>query len=45
MSAHNKIAVITGMIGQDGSYLAGTLLEEGVVRGITHLFWCASVCK
>lgn len=38
MSVRNKTAAVTGMIGQDGSYLASILLEEGyIVRGITPL--------
>ena len=40
--ANNKVAIITGITGQDGSYLAELLLEKGYeVHGIkrrTSLF-------
>ncbi|MBM3378404.1 MAG: NAD-dependent epimerase/dehydratase family protein, partial [Betaproteobacteria bacterium] len=35
MNKHGKVALITGITGQDGSYLAEFLLEQGyVVHGI-----------
>ena len=44
MANSNKVALITGITGQDGSYLAELLLEKGyIVHGIkrpvsyTHL--------
>ena len=34
----SKVALITGITGQDGSYLAEFLLEKGYeVHGITHV--------
>ena len=29
----NKIALITGVTGQDGSYLSELLLEKGIIKG------------
>ena len=32
----NKVALITGITGQDGSYLAELLLEKGKVHGLVR---------
>lgn len=38
MSAKQKTALITGVTGQDGAYLARLLLDKGyVVHGITRV--------
>ena len=36
MRGKNKVALITGITGQDGSYLAEFLLEKGFLDFITH---------
>lgn len=37
-SADRKVALITGITGQDGSYLTELLLEKGYTVSLFHLF-------
>ena len=39
MSTQQKVALITGITGQDGSYLAEFLLKKGyIVHGVKRIF-------
>ena len=41
-TSERKVALITGITGQDGSYLAELLLDKGYAVG-THVFTCICI--